>query len=73
MSVDGCGSSRRVGSRLIELPAVLTGSAGRLGDAIRNLSDVSSSAVVFLSRLSRRPPAERYPNAWNELLIAGFR
>jgi len=42
--------------------AVLTGSAGLLGDAIHNLSDVSTSAVVFLGfRLSRRPPTERYP------------
>jgi divalent metal cation (Fe/Co/Zn/Cd) transporter len=30
------------------LLAVLTGSVGLLGDAIRNLSDVSTSAVVFL-------------------------
>jgi len=44
------------------LLAVLTGSVGLLGDAIHNLSDVSTSAVVFLGfRLSRRPPAERYP------------
>jgi cation diffusion facilitator family transporter len=41
---------------------VLTGSVGLLGDAIHNLSDVSTSAVVFLGfRLSRRPPTERYP------------
>ena len=38
------------------LLAVLTGSVGLLGDAIHNLSDVSTSAVVFLGfRLSRRP------------------
>jgi cation diffusion facilitator family transporter len=44
------------------LVAVLTGSVGLLGDAIHNLSDVSTSAVVFLGfRLSRRPPTERYP------------
>ena len=42
--------------------AILTGSVGLLGDAIHNLSDVSTSAVVFLGfRLSRRPPTERYP------------
>ena len=42
--------------------ALLTGSVGLLGDAIHNLSDVSTSAVVFLGfRLSRRPPTERYP------------
>src|ERR1700734_2039742 len=44
------------------LLAILTGSVGLLGDAIHNLSDVSTSAVVFLGfRLSRRPPTERYP------------
>jgi cation diffusion facilitator family transporter len=44
------------------LLAVLTGSVGLLGDAIHNLSDVSTSAVVFLGfRLSRKPPTEKYP------------
>jgi cation diffusion facilitator family transporter len=48
---------------LIELTlAIVTGSVGLLGDAIHNLSDVSTSAVVFLGfRLSRRPPTDRYP------------
>jgi cation diffusion facilitator family transporter len=48
---------------LVELLlAVLTGSVGLLGDAIHNLSDVSTSAMVFLGfRLSRRPPTEKYP------------
>jgi cation diffusion facilitator family transporter len=48
---------------LVELLlAGLTGSVGLLGDAIHNLSDVSTSAVVFLGfRLSRRPPTDRYP------------
>jgi cation diffusion facilitator family transporter len=48
---------------LVELLlALLTGSVGLLGDAIHNLSDVSTSAVVFLGfRLSRRPASERYP------------
>jgi cation diffusion facilitator family transporter len=48
---------------LVELLlAMVTGSVGLLGDAIHNLSDVSTSAVVFLGfRLSRRPPTERYP------------
>ncbi len=42
--------------------ALLTGSVGLLGDAIHNLSDVSTSAVVFLGfRLSRRPATEGYP------------
>ena len=37
------------------LLAILTGSVGLLGDAIHNLSDVSTSAVVFLGfRLSRK-------------------
>jgi hypothetical protein len=45
-------------------PTVLTGSVGLLGDAIHNLSDVSTSAVVFLGfRLSRRPPTEKYPGS----------
>lgn len=44
------------------LLALLTGSVGLLGDAIHNLSDVSTSAVVFLGfRLSRRAPTEKYP------------
>ena len=44
------------------LIAVLTGSVGLLGDAIHNLSDVSTSVVVFLGfRLSRRGPTEHYP------------
>ena len=44
------------------LLAIVTGSVGLLGDAIHNLSDVSTSVVVFLGfRLSRRPPTERYP------------
>ncbi len=48
---------------LVELVlALLTNSVGLLGDAIHNLSDVSTSAVVFLVfRLSRRPPTEKYP------------
>jgi cation diffusion facilitator family transporter len=48
---------------LVELGiAVLTGSVGLLGDALHNLSDVSTSLVVFLGfRVSRRTPSERYP------------
>src|ERR1700759_2080925 len=43
------------------LLALVTGSVGLLGDAIHNLSDVSTSAVVFIGfRLSRRPPTKRY-------------
>lgn len=44
------------------LLALVTGSVGLLGDAIHNLSDVSTSAVVFLGfRLSRRPATDKYP------------
>jgi len=48
---------------LVELLlALVTNSVGLLGDAIHNLSDVSTSAVVFLGfRLSRRPATEKYP------------
>lgn len=42
--------------------ALLTGSVGLLGDALHNLSDVSTSVVVFLGfRVSRRTASERYP------------
>ncbi len=48
---------------LIELAlALLSGSVGLLGDALHNLSDVSTSLVVFLGfRISRRVATERYP------------
>ncbi len=48
---------------LIELAvALISGSVGLLGDALHNLSDVSTSAVVFLGfRISRRTATERYP------------
>jgi cation diffusion facilitator family transporter len=48
---------------LIELViALITGSVGLLGDALHNLSDVSTSLVVFLGfRVSRRAASERYP------------
>lgn len=42
--------------------AVLTGSVALLGDALHNLSDVSTSAVVFLGfRISRRAPTDSHP------------
>lgn len=42
--------------------ALLTGSVALLGDAIHNLSDVSTSAVVFLGfRVSKRPPSRSHP------------
>jgi cation diffusion facilitator family transporter len=51
---------------LVELAvAVLTGSVGLLGDALHNLSDVSTSAVVFLGfRLSKRPASASHPYGW---------
>jgi cation diffusion facilitator family transporter len=48
---------------LLELGlAVVTGSVALLGDALHNLSDVSTSAVVFAGFwVSRRPATTRYP------------
>jgi cation diffusion facilitator family transporter len=48
---------------LVELAiALLSGSVALLGDALHNLSDVSTSALVFVGfRASRRLPTERYP------------
>jgi cation diffusion facilitator family transporter len=48
---------------LVELLlAVITGSVALLGDAIHNLSDVSTSAVVFLGfRVSKKPASRRHP------------
>ena len=48
---------------LVELAiAVLTGSAGLLGDALHNLSDVSTSAVVFVGfRVSKKPASASHP------------
>jgi cation diffusion facilitator family transporter len=44
------------------LIAILTGSVGLLGDALHNLSDVSTSALVFLGfRASKKAPTDRYP------------
>jgi cation diffusion facilitator family transporter len=42
--------------------ALLSGSVALLGDALHNLSDVSTSALVFVGfRASRKLPSERYP------------
>jgi len=51
---------------LIELAiALLSGSAGLLGDALHNLTDVSTSAAVFLGfRFSRRPASATHPYGW---------
>lgn len=48
---------------LLELAiAILTGSVGLLGDAFHNLSDVSTSVLVFLGfRASRKSATDRYP------------
>lgn len=48
---------------LIELAvALLSGSVGLLGDALHNLSDVSTSALVFIGfAVSKRAATERYP------------
>jgi cation diffusion facilitator family transporter len=48
---------------LIELAfALFTHSVGLLGDALHNLSDVSTSALVFLGfRVSKRSPSRRFP------------
>lgn len=45
--------------------AALSGSVGLLGDAIHNLSDVSTSLAVFVGlRLSKRRPSETHPYGW---------
>jgi cation diffusion facilitator family transporter len=44
------------------LAALFTHSVGLLGDALHNLSDVSTSALVFFGfRVSRRVPTDRFP------------
>ena len=45
--------------------AVLSGSVGLLGDALHNLSDVSTSLAVFVGlRVSKRRPSETHPYGW---------
>lgn len=70
-SADRRGANRAVGlsavglglTGLIELTfALLSGSVGLLGDALHNLSDVSTSAVVWLGfRISKRPAIASHP------------
>lgn len=49
------------------LLAALSGSVGLLGDALHNLSDVSTSGVVVLGfRLSRRPPSSTHPYGYEK-------
>lgn len=59
----GVGAAGLLLTGLIELAlAALSGSVGLLGDALHNLADVSTSAVVFLGfRISRREASVRYP------------
>jgi cation diffusion facilitator family transporter len=51
---------------LLELViALLSGSVALLGDALHNLSDVSTSALVFVGfRASHKFPTERYPHGY---------
>ena len=44
---------------------LVSGSVALIGDALHNLSDVSTSAVVFVGfRLSRRPATDTHPYGW---------
>jgi cation diffusion facilitator family transporter len=54
--------------------AVLTGSVALLGDALHNLADVSTSAVVFLGFfISKREPTRAYPYGYERAEdLAGF-
>lgn len=46
--------------------ALLSGSVALLGDALHNLSDVSTSLAVFIGfRVSRRTPTDRYPYGYD--------
>lgn len=60
MAVSAVGLSA---TALIEIGlALFTGSVALLGDGLHNLSDVSTSVVVFLGFwISRRPATSRYP------------
>jgi len=52
---------------LVELAfALLSGSVGLLGDALHNLSDVSTSLVAWLGfRISRRPTSRSHPYGYD--------
>ncbi|HEV8065600.1 MAG TPA: cation diffusion facilitator family transporter [Acidimicrobiales bacterium] len=52
---------------LVELAfALLSGSVGLLGDALHNLSDVSTSAVVWVGfRISKRPATQSHPYGYD--------
>lgn len=51
---------------LVELAiALVSGSVGLLGDALHNVSDVSTSLAVFVGlRVSRRPATRSHPYGW---------
>jgi hypothetical protein len=53
---------------LVELAfALVSGSVALLGDALHNLSDVSTSLLVFVGfRASRKTAAERYPYGYEK-------
>jgi cation diffusion facilitator family transporter len=59
----GWGGVGLAATGLVELAlALLSGSVALLGDALHNLSDVSTSVLVFVGfRASKRLPTERYP------------
>jgi cation diffusion facilitator family transporter len=59
----GWGGLGLAATGLIELAvALLSGSVALLGDALHNLSDVSTSLLVFVGfRASRKAPTDRYP------------
>ncbi|HEY5049908.1 MAG TPA: cation diffusion facilitator family transporter [Acidothermaceae bacterium] len=59
----GWGGLGLAATGLIELAlALLSGSVALLGDALHNLSDVSTSLLVFIGfRASRKTPTDRYP------------
>jgi cation diffusion facilitator family transporter len=59
----GWGGAGLAVTGLIELAlALLSGSVALLGDALHNLSDVSTSVLVFVGfRASKRLPTDRYP------------
>ncbi len=59
----GWGGAGLAVTGVIELAlALLSGSVALLGDALHNLSDVSTSVLVFIGfRASKRTPTDRYP------------
>lgn len=72
--VDRTDANRAIGGSAIGLAltgltelviALVSGSVGLLGDALHNLSDVSTSLVVFIGlRVSNRPASDSHPYGW---------